>query len=91
MSDDRKPIPISDLEEIAIFRAELGIAAKLEAQGMSHAEAMHAVWNDEQEAALQRKRAKASKKWNGLCPDGRHGLDFEGQACDLCAKARGDR
>jgi len=23
--------------------------------------------------------------WNGLCPAGKHGLDFEGQACDLCA------
>lgn len=24
--------------------------------------------------------------WSGLCPSGRHGLDFEGQACDLCEK-----
>lgn len=23
-------------------------------------------------------------KWNGLCPEGEHGLDFEGQDCDLC-------
>ncbi len=23
--------------------------------------------------------------WNGLCPAGKHGLDFEGQRCDLCA------
>ena len=22
--------------------------------------------------------------WNGLCPSGRHGLDYRGQACDLC-------
>ncbi|MCJ7437635.1 MAG: hypothetical protein MUP97_07745 [Acidimicrobiia bacterium] len=22
--------------------------------------------------------------WNGLCPAGTHGLDFEGQRCDLC-------
>lgn len=24
-------------------------------------------------------------RWNGLCPAGKHGLDFEGQTCDLCA------
>ena len=32
-------------------------------------------------------------RWNGLCPTGFHGLDFEGQACDLCARrteVRGD-
>jgi hypothetical protein len=23
--------------------------------------------------------------WNGLCPAGKHGLDFEDQSCDLCA------
>jgi hypothetical protein len=23
--------------------------------------------------------------WNGLCPAGKHGLDHEGQPCDLCA------
>ncbi len=23
--------------------------------------------------------------WNGMCPTGKHGLDFEGQACDVCA------
>lgn len=23
--------------------------------------------------------------WSGLCPAGKHGLDYEGQACDLCA------
>lgn len=22
--------------------------------------------------------------WNGLCPAGKHGLDYEGQPCDLC-------
>lgn len=26
--------------------------------------------------------------WNGLCPKGRHGLDYQGQPCDLCAKPR---
>jgi hypothetical protein len=25
-------------------------------------------------------------KWNGLCPAGKHGLDFRGQPCDLCPK-----
>ncbi len=24
--------------------------------------------------------------WNGLCPAGKHSLDFRGQPCDLCAK-----
>lgn len=24
--------------------------------------------------------------WNGLCPRGQHGLDFEGQRCDLCTR-----
>lgn len=24
--------------------------------------------------------------WNGLCPAGKHGLDYEGQPCDLCLK-----
>jgi hypothetical protein len=28
----------------------------------------------------------ATSPWNGLCAAGRHGLDYEGQACDLCAK-----
>jgi hypothetical protein len=27
--------------------------------------------------------------WNGLCPAGKHGLDHEGQACDLCPKTFG--
>lgn len=26
----------------------------------------------------------ARRKWNGLCSAGLHGLDFEGQPCDLC-------
>jgi hypothetical protein len=24
------------------------------------------------------------KKWNGLCLAGKHGLDFQGQPCDMC-------
>ena len=24
--------------------------------------------------------------WDGFCPAGYHGLDYQGQACDLCAK-----
>ncbi len=24
--------------------------------------------------------------WSGLCPAGTHGLDFEGQTCDLCTR-----
>ncbi len=26
------------------------------------------------------------KLWDGLCPMAKHGLDYEGQACDLCVK-----
>ena len=22
--------------------------------------------------------------WSGMCPAGKHGLDYEGQRCDLC-------
>jgi hypothetical protein len=29
-------------------------------------------------------KAVTSKKWNGLCPAGKHGLDYEGQPCDRC-------
>lgn len=25
-----------------------------------------------------------SSKWNGMCESGKHGLDFEGQTCDVC-------
>jgi hypothetical protein len=25
------------------------------------------------------------RKWNGMCPAGKHGADFQGQSCDLCA------
>ena len=27
--------------------------------------------------------------WNGMCPAGKHGLDFEGQDCDVCQHERG--
>ena len=27
---------------------------------------------------------KGRAPWNGMCPAGKHGLDFEGQRCDLC-------
>ena len=23
--------------------------------------------------------------WDGFCPTGKHGLDFKGQQCDICA------
>ena len=23
-------------------------------------------------------------RWSGMCPTGKHGLDYEGQRCDLC-------
>lgn len=26
------------------------------------------------------------KNWDGKCPSGKHGLDYYGQKCDLCAK-----
>ena len=25
-------------------------------------------------------------RWNGMCPAGKHGLDYETQECDLCAR-----
>lgn len=27
-------------------------------------------------------------QWSGFCEAGKHGLDFEGQRCDLCAEVR---
>lgn len=27
-------------------------------------------------------------KWDGLCPAGKHGLDYRTQPCDLCAKSK---
>jgi hypothetical protein len=58
----RKPIPISDLEEVALFRAELQIAAKLQANGMSIDDVRTVVWSDEQEAAMKRARAKGGAR-----------------------------
>ncbi len=29
--------------------------------------------------------ALKQRKWNGLCLTGKHGLDYAGQECDLCA------
>jgi len=31
----------------------------------------------------------SSKPWSGMCPTGKHGLDYEGQKCDLCAHHAG--
>ena len=28
------------------------------------------------------------QRWNGMCPAGKHGLDFQGQPCDRCAEIR---
>jgi hypothetical protein len=30
-------------------------------------------------------RGQELPTWNGRCPAGKHGLDHEGQPCDLCA------
>lgn len=30
----------------------------------------------------------SKKKWKGLCEEGKHGLDFEGQNCDRCLRDR---
>jgi hypothetical protein len=43
--DRGKPIPVGDLQQIAKFRAELGIYKKLRAEGKSHAEALRAVFS----------------------------------------------
>ena len=40
-------------------------------------------------AALELMELRHGAQWNGLCPAGKHGLDFEGQRCDLCATATG--
>lgn len=29
---------------------------------------------------------KTERPWSGMCPTGKHGLDFKGQSCDLCKK-----
>lgn len=46
MTKAGKPISKSDLEKIALFRAELIILAKLKAQGMAHKEALKIVWSE---------------------------------------------
>jgi len=35
-------------------------------------------------AALERVANRDAPVWSGLCPAGKHGLDFEGQDCDVC-------
>ena len=44
-----------------------------------------------QHASEQVRAAKAKlgrigrpRSWSGMCPAGKHGLDYEGQRCDLC-------
>lgn len=38
-------------------------------------------------AKVQKRKIKvAEPKWNGMCPARRHGLDYQGQNCDLCAE-----
>ena len=41
---------------------------------------------DEHRRAEKAKLGKISRpvRWSGMCPAGKHGLDFEGQLCDLC-------
>jgi hypothetical protein len=36
------------------------------------------------EAVLASGPAPKGPEWNGMCPDNKHGLDYEGQRCDLC-------
>ena len=43
-----KPLPVSDLQELAKFRAELAVYTKLREQGLGHEEAMRRVGADEQ-------------------------------------------
>lgn len=31
-----------------------------------------------------------TRRWSGLCPRGKHGLDYRGQECDLCPPTRGN-
>lgn len=45
--DRDKPIPKSDLDAVAKFRAELGVYAKLKEQGYPHKAAVLMVWEDE--------------------------------------------
>lgn len=43
-------------------------------------------------AAAKRFTAAAEREtWDGLCPAGKHGLDYAGQPCDLCRKSVTER
>jgi hypothetical protein len=42
--DRDKPIPVGDLQQIAKFRAELTVYKQLREQGMSHNDAMRALY-----------------------------------------------
>lgn len=46
--DRDKPIPRSDLDKIATFRAELQVFGKLIDDGMPRREAMRKVWQDDE-------------------------------------------
>jgi len=35
-----------------------------------------------------KKIPKEELEWDGLCPAGKHGLDFQGQPCDLCPRSK---
>ena len=45
--DRGKPIPKSDLDQIAIFRAEMKVYGDVRAQGKTHEQAMAIVWAEE--------------------------------------------
>lgn len=38
---------------------------------------------------IRSRAARRTGPWNGMCPAGRHGLDYQGQACDVCAHDAG--
>jgi hypothetical protein len=40
-----------------------------------------------EDVASQVEAQIAESTWSGRCVTGKHGLDYEGQACDLCAGA----
>lgn len=33
---------------------------------------------------MTRRHQRIHQQWSGMCPAGLHGLDYEGQACDVC-------
>lgn len=45
--DRGKPIPVSDLQQIAKFRAELTVANRLKEDGLSDAEVLRRVFGDD--------------------------------------------